>query len=77
MRSKPRQTQETWHSRAIHVLTDAVRCDAGWRARMIYWPASGLPEIYECPSIDKTEDLALQRAHILAGLRYPEPRTLH
>lgn len=59
------------------VVTDAVACSSGWRARTILWPSSGVPEVHECLSVDATQRVALQRAQALAILMYPGQQTVH
>ena len=59
------------------LVADAVRCPDGWHARIVHWPASEIAEVFECPYADPTERAALDRARVLADLRFPEWRTLH
>jgi len=59
------------------VVADVVRGADGWRARTIYWPASGNAQVIVCPLADSSEALAMQRARALALLRYPSSQTLH
>jgi hypothetical protein len=59
------------------IVTDTVAWGAGWRARLTLWNADGLPVVYECPSVDVSQDTALMRARVLASLAYSERQTLH